>query len=366
MAERAPLAAGLAIARLELRRALPPPLVAAGLALGLWLSQRSWTRAGAALASELAEPAPEVLVAQARAGVWSVGAALAAAAWLWRLARAHDCAAGVERSTWALLDARPVVRGTARWAGRVAGAGLLLLWVGVAAEIAARGGPVRPLRAQLEHPGRALLDPRERVTVGLPELDRGALRVELGSLPGTGPLARARVRLARIPADSTARNAAVDLQWSGRRRVDLALPSGDGALVLELATAPDSAAVFLPRDSLAWVGEPTGGARASAALWVELFLALGTVASLWPLLRRQLDPLVSAATVALPWITAWLGAPHAGLWPGGLLPAQLDLVRGALAPTLDPLRIGISATLVALALWLEARRVRARGEELRA
>jgi hypothetical protein len=355
-------AAAAATARVEFLR-LAPRLSLMVVALGAV----HWARSGpgdqgARLATLWLEPDENALGSVARSHVWTLGSALVATLWTVALARAHRLAAGDERALWCRVGGPPIVRGLGRLGGRLLAAAALCIPIALAAEVAADRAPARPVLAEIEHPGLALLGVDRARSLELPALRRGRLRVELVTLAGTGTGAPVTLELERI--DGGARSVS-SFELSGRREVELELPEGRGTLSLSITRSVDGAALWVPSGSMVWVGAPLDGARASAALALRLLSALTLAAALWPLLARVLDPGLTAAALATAWLWAWLGGPHAAWWPGGALPAALERMGAGLLAPLDGVRAGALAALVVAALALEAKIARSDGEAAR-
>lgn len=354
--------AATATARVEFQR-LAPRLSLAVIALGaLHWSRSGPNDQGAQLATLWLEPDENVLGSLARSHVWTLGSALVAALWTVALARAQRLAAGDERALWCRVGGPPIVRGLGRLGGRLLAAAVLCLPIALAAEAAADRAPTRPVLAEIEHPGLALLGVDRARSIELPALDHGRLRVELVTLAGTGPNASVTLELGRIDGGAPS---VTSVELSGRRELDLELPEGRGPLSLSISRSVEGAALWMPSGSMLWIGAPLSGVRASAALALRLLSALTLAAALWPLLARALDPGLTAATLATGWIWAWLGGPHTAWWPGGALPAALERMGAGLTAPLDGVRAAALVALVAAALVVEARIARNRGEAAR-
>ena len=340
------------LARLALRRALPPGVALAGLAAALLAARAAWQPDAGVAAALGGEADPGAL---ARAGVWTALAALyglalcAAAAALparWRAGEVQWLGRGTRG---------PLARALSLWLGLCAAAALALGALALAGEVAARAAPARAARelvARFAAP-RAPLAPR-----GAPlrvAFDPGAtrsgdrLRVRLRFLGG-GAAARLGAHVEGAPPRGEAL-----LGTSGALELELEPGRGERVLVLEHL---DGDAALVVAAAGVEVVRPLDGPRAPAlraaarlglALAAWLALALGLGAWMGPALAWGLT--LSAALAV-----GWSEAAWARALPGaGLSEALARMGEGLAGPWPGARELAWAALTVAVGLGLAAR-----------
>lgn len=338
-----------ALARLALRRALPPGAALLGLAAAALVARAAWQPDALA---QTALGAGLDAAALCRAGAWSAllllyGAWLAAAAAAlpsrWRAGEAQWLARGVDS---------PSARALSLWLGLAAAGGAALAVVIVAGEFSARGRarlPARELVARFEAPQAALAPGGAALRVALDAADAAPgdlLRVELTFLGG-GPVARVGARLEQGGPRSEAL-----LSSSGA--LELELPTGSGPRVLALEHLEGEALVSVTAGGIAIVRRLESAAtpvrrvaaRAALALCAWTALALGLGAWMAPAVAWSL--IASAAFALLAAGPAWLR-----MLPGARLPEALErLGQGTTGPWPGALEVATAAAAVALGVLL--------------
>lgn len=350
----------------------------AGLALRRALEPR--TALALAVACLVAALLPVHLVEPLAGRETAAGAGLAARRALWSAAlvvlapalglRAAGLFAGWRARERGWVGARPVGRGAAlAWlaGGTWLGGALALGACALAAELVAvplagadESGALATRRvARLQHPALVSSGGHERAELALEPLLGGhvsraeghALGLRLVALPGSAPLAGARVGLRSDPAPDAAPRTALACAPEGA--VALALAAGDRALVLE---REPGAAFLVARDSIELLEPGVRPSAASAALLADALVAWSAWCALAVLLGAFLRPaLALGACLALACLPALPGAGGvARLVPGAGLPERLELLARGLVPdaprAADALAaLGIAAAAAGLA-----------------
>ena len=344
------------LARLALRRALAPGVLAAWVVLLLLLLPREWAGSNALVeaAGEGADP-ESVGRGMVRAGVWTM---LAIAVLPLLVARAARVVAVWRAGEADWLGSRTTGRGAilaSTWIGTWLGGALLLAASCGAIELRAGAGEPTLRRAgRLAIPATGWITARAPLRWTAEDAPAGGrARVEFGFAGDSGSAAEVvfRARRGSSERSSTARS-------SSRGAVEVELPPGSGRVEFEIACSRPGTRAFLASDA-AELWTPCASDRAaSAEILLRLVLALAT----WSALAIGLGAWVSAPTAGIAllaaWIPAWFG--NAAAWlPGADLWTALEIAgRGRVPPPIDPRAFAAGAVLAIVGLLLAAAGLR--------
>jgi hypothetical protein len=339
----------VALARLALRRALPPGAALAGLAAAALTARAAWQPDAPA---QIALGANLDAAALCRAGAWSAllvlyGAWLSAAAAAlparWRSGEAQWLARGVASSA---------SRALSLWLGLAAAATTLLAVTAAAGEIAAHGRvqrPARELAARFEAPRAALAPGAAPLRVALDAAEARAgdlLRVELSFLGG-GPVAR-------VSASWEGGGARTEALLSSAGTLELALDPGVGPRVLALEHLEGEALLSVSAGGIQIVRPLASGAAPARRVAARALLVLAAWTALAMGLGAWMAPglawgLVASAALALFAADAsWTRA-----LPGARLLESLErLGQGIAGPWPSPLEVAAAAAVTAAGVGL--------------
>ncbi len=326
------------LSALALRRALPPPALAAVFALAALILLVDSSPPESLL--ELAGVDPgQAERGLARRGSWLLWTAVCLP---WLAHRGAATSAEWRRRDVDWLGALPVSRAwalTVSWAGITAAAlTLSVLGAAISELSASRRAPgpspalrfVRTLPAppvtltEADEAARwSIADPRERMRAGT------RVRATL-ALAGGGPATEVELR-ARRAGGGAESSGSVRLA-SGRGRVSIPVPAGSGAVEFALTKGDDLAIATLVPEGFVLLEEDADASSSGAQVGTRVFLSGCALAGLALGLGAWMGPGL-ATLLALSLLPAsWTLAALAPWWPGADLPAVLGLVGEGLLP----------------------------------
>jgi len=351
----------LGLARLALRRALPPGLVATAVVLAAFFLATTWRPAPLEAEALLGSIDPRSAAsAIARQGLW---AALLATLAPFLVARAALILPGWRRGEVDWLFASASTRtglALSAYLGLAAAAAIFVVFDAAVAELAAgRAGPGRALAARFATP-TVLLAGDEPIVRGI-DLGRSpagaALRVRI-LLVGGGPAADLRLAVRAVAADGAVHATRARLATSGN--LEVTLPRSEGPFELSLERTGGESLVALERDGIELVtpvaSERVGSLRLAARSWLALCAMLAVALGLGAWLSA---PTAAIGALSLGLAALLAGSTVAPALPLASLKEALSLTgEGLAAPWPSWRALVASAATIVLGLTLAAAGLR--------